>query len=85
MHVAGENVGNIVDYLKVVLLIFSNCDTIPTDTMSLLWNTLYSAEYENFAIFMSNIYLNHKMKKHEINYMEYVMLSEAEYHTLYRK
>ena len=35
--------------------------------------------------FMLNIYINHKRKTHEVDYMEYLTLTESKYCTLYRK
>jgi len=81
----GENVGTVVSYLKVALLLLENFEKLPTDTMELLRNTFYLAECNELTWFMTSMYFEHKRKTNVIDYMEYLKLAEAKYRTLYRK
>ena len=52
--------------------------------MSLLNDTMGSADCDKFRGFMTSVYLDHKRKTRVISHQEYLRLAEIEYRTLYR-
>ena len=82
--IPGENIGTIASYLKGVILLLDNCNSLPTDVLGLLNDVMTSAESKVFCEYMQSIYFAHKRKIKEITPREYVEFAEKEYRTLYR-
>ena len=82
--IPGENIGTIASYLKGVILLLDNCNSLPTDVLGLLNDVMTSAESKVFCEYMQSIYFAHKRKIKEITPREYVEFAEKEYRSLYR-
>ena len=50
--IPGENVGIIASYLKGVILILDNCNSLPTDVLELLNDVMTSADSKIFSEYM---------------------------------
>ena len=80
--ISGEHVGTIVIYLKGVILLLDNCNSLPTDVLGLLNDFMISADSQVFLEYMQSIYFSHKQKIKVITPREYVEFAEKEYITL---
>ena len=81
--VPGENVRTMVSFLKGAMMLVQNCATLLTDKISLMSNTMCSADCDEFRVFMQLVYFNHKRGSCPIAPAEYLELAEREYCTMY--
>lgn len=51
-EIPGENIGTIVSYLKGVILILDNCNSLPTDVLGLIKNVMSSTDSKVFCEYM---------------------------------
>jgi len=81
--VLGGNFGIIVLYLRGSLLLFGNCNKLPTDTIGLLNDTFTSVARTGFTEYIKAVYFIHKRGSMLIEQMEFLTLPESKYRTLY--
>ena len=53
--IPGENVGTIASYLKGVMLLLDNCNSLPTDVLGILNDVMTSADSKVFSEYMQSI------------------------------
>ena len=54
--IPGENVGTIASYLKGVIILLDNCNSLQTDVLGFLNDVMTSADSKFFSEYMQSIY-----------------------------
>jgi len=81
--IPGENMGVIASYLKAVIFLLDNCNSLPTDVLELLNDVMTSDDSKVFSEYMQSIYFAHTRTIKEVSPRDYVEYAEKEYRTLY--
>ena len=84
-NIPGENIRHITSYLKGIILLLNNYNSLPTDLFGLLNDTMIADDSKVFSAYMQSIYFSHKIHIKDIIRRKYVEFTEKEYRMLYRE